>query len=216
MSGRTPPGRRALPRRFFGRESTDVARDLVGCTLWVESEHHLVAGRIVETEAYLGQGQDPASHAHRGPTPRSAVMFGPPAVAYVYLIYGVHHCFNVVTEAAGLGGAVLVRALEPLVGLDRMRARRPRCRGTKDLCAGPGRLCAALGIDLLWNGRPLGSSRQSGANLFSTDRVWIAPGVPIGGIGVTARVGIRHAKDWPLRFCDLGSDSLSRPMPSAG
>lgn len=208
--------RRPLPRAFFSRPTVEVARGLVGCTLWTESGGVRAGGRIVEVEAYLGEGRDPASHAHRGATPRAAVMFGPPAVAYVYFIYGMHHCFNIVTEPSGQGGAVLVRALEPLAGLDVMRARRPACRRDHELCAGPGRLCRALGLDLDWNGRPLGISRKTEANISGPGRVWIAAGRPPARVVATTRVGIRQARDWPLRFCDPASDCLSRPCADHG
>jgi DNA-3-methyladenine glycosylase len=208
--------RRPLPRAFFSRPTVDVARGLVGCTLWAESGGALVAGRIVEVEAYLGEGRDPASHAHRGATPRAAVMFGPPAVAYIYFIYGMHHGFNIVTEPAGHGGAVLVRALEPLAGVDAMRARRPGCRGDEELCAGPGRLCRALGLDLAWNGQPLGISRKTEANNPAVGRVWVAAGHPPAELVATSRVGIRLASDWPMRFCDPASASLSRPCAGRG
>ncbi|MBD3222062.1 DNA-3-methyladenine glycosylase [bacterium] len=211
-----PPSRRPLPRRFYGRATEEVARDLLGCILWTDTGGEIAAGRIVETEAYLGEGEDPASHAHGGPTARAAVMFGPAGVAYVYLIYGMHHCFNVVTGHEGRGGAVLVRALEPLVGLDRMWSRRPRCRRASELCAGPGRLCRALGIDRSWDGLPLNISRKRDANLPAPRRVWIANGPSPGRMVATPRVGIRLAHDWLLRFCDPDSPALSRRLVRGG
>ncbi len=139
-------------------------------------------------------------------------MFGPPGVAYVYFIYGMHHCFNVVTEAAGQGGAVLLRAIEPLVGLDGMRARRPGCPDDHRLCAGPGRLCRALGLDLRWNGLRLQSSRKTEANNPAPGCVWVAAGRPATRAVTAARVGhpSGHATG-PWRFCDPESDALSRP-----
>ena len=193
-----------------------MAHDLVGAILWTEREGVATAGRIIETEAYLGEGEDPASHAHRGPTPRARVMFGPPAVAYVYFIYGMHHCFNVVTGRAGHGGAVLVRALDPLVGVAAMQARRPGCQRERELCAGPGRLCRALGIELAWNGLPLGRRVENLANLCGSARVWIAGGQPPARVVATGRVGIRAARDRPLRFCDPDGDGLTRRIGSRG
>jgi DNA-3-methyladenine glycosylase len=141
-------------------------------------------------------------------------MFGPPGVAYVYLIYGMHHCLNAVTESHGRAGAVLIRALEPLVGLEAMRARRGG--GTPaSLCAGPGRLCRALGIDLAWNGLPLTGRARPDPNKSAPGRVWIATGRPPAHIGVGPRIGIRRAADRPLRFCDPESACLSRP-PGSG
>ena len=207
----TAPPRRPLPRSFFARPTDTVARDLVGCTLWVDGGEGATAGRIVETEAYLDE-RDPASHAGGGRTPRSAIMFGPPAVAYVYLIYGMHHCLNVVTEADGRAGAVLLRALEPLVGVAAMRARRPRSP-ERLLCAGPGRLCRALAIDLTWNGLPLSAAVKNPANNPAPGRVWIAAGQAPGRVTAGPRVGIRQATDLPFRFCDPDSPSLSGPAP---
>ena len=205
------PPRRPLPRRFFARDTVDVARDLLGCTLWAASGATVCAGRIVEVEAYLDE-RDPASHAGRGPTPRSAIMFGPPGVAYVYLIYGRHHCLNAVTEQDGRAGAVLIRALEPLVGRGAMRDRAGRGgRAPTSLCAGPGRLCRALGIDLRWNGLPLTGKARNGPNNSSSGRVWIAAGRPPIRISRGPRIGIRRAADRPLRFCDAESRCLSRP-----
>lgn len=203
--------RRPLPRRFFAADTVAVARALIGATLWVDRDGLVTAGRIVEVEAYLGAGQDPASHAHGGPTPRAAVMFGPAAVAYVYLIYGMHHCFNVVTGPCGEGGAVLIRALEPLVGREHMRARRPRCRRDRELCAGPGRLCTALGLDRRWDGQALGLRRRTIGNPGHVGRVWVSAGAAPDRVVATARIGIREARDWPLRYCDPDSSCLSRP-----
>ena len=144
-----------LPQIFFARNTVTVARELVGCELRVTSgAGTLVSGRIVEVEAYGGE-DDPASHAGRGRTHRSEIMFGPAGLAYVYLIYGMHHCLNFVTEAEGTAGAVLIRAIEPLVGRDVMVARRrldPEKARDENIGSGPGKLCQALAIDLGWNG----------------------------------------------------------------
>jgi len=207
----TPP-RRALPRRFFSRDTVQVARELVGCTLWTESGGRTCAGRIVETEAYLDES-DPASHAARGPTERSAIMFGVPGVAYVYLIYGMHHCLNVVTEADGRAGAVLLRALEPLVGMDAMRSRHDRGPEHR-LCAGPGSLCRALGIDLAWNGLLRTGRLQKGPNNSPLGRVWIAAGRSPRQLIASRRIGIRRAVDRPFRFCDAESRCLSKSPQS--
>lgn len=203
------PPRRPLPRRFFARDTVEVARDLLGCTLWAEGGAGICAGRIVEVEAYLDE-RDPASHAGRGPTRRSAIMFGPPGVAYVYLIYGMHHCLNAVTERDGRAGAVLIRALEPLVGLETMRARAGGRGSATSLCAGPGRLCRALGVDLRWNGLPLHGRMRKEPNNPGSGRVWIAAGRPPARITRGPRIGIRRAVDRPLRFCDAESCCLSR------
>ena len=176
-----------------------AARDLLGCFLVSTVGGQVVGGRIVETEAYLGLS-DPASHAAErvGHTARNAPMFGPPGTAYVYLIYGMHWCFNVVAGGEGDPQAVLVRAVEPLFGVKRMRRRR--CRN-RDLTNGPGRLCQALGIDGALNGH-----RCERAPLFL-----IHDGQPTDGeIAVSGRIGIRKAENWPLRFYLRGHPHVSR------
>ena len=182
-----------LLQSFFARPVCDVARDLVGTVLEVATAAGPACVRLVEVEAYGGI-DDPASHAGRGPTPRSRIMFGPPGHAYVYLVYGMHHCLNFVTGAEGEAGAVLIRAAEPLSGLP----EDPR------LLAGPGRLCLALGIDLAWNGRPLAADLPGPADL----RLW--PGRPPAQVAVSQRIGIRRATDRLWRFTDPDSASLSR------
>jgi len=171
-----------------------LARALIGATLLVDG----VGGRIVETEAYAPD--DPASHTHGGPTERNASMFGPPAHAYVYRSYGLHWCLNLVGGKPGGGEAALIRALEPLHGLDRMRERR----GLDDarlLCAGPGRLTQALGIDLSHNGL------RADAPPFEM----IA--APAGlAVAVGPRIGITKAMDHPWRFGLARSPYLSRPF----
>lgn len=189
-----PRGRRALPRRFYDRGALAVAPDLIGRILIREEGGVRVAGRIVEAEAY--QPDDPASHAFRGPTRRNATMFGPPGYAYVYVSHGIHHCVNLTT---GRGSAVLVRALEPIEGLDEM-ARRRAVTDLRLLCAGPGRLCQALGITLA----------EDGHDLTRKDGLWVAAGDPAGSVRATPRIGISVATDAAWRFVEEGSRYLSR------
>lgn len=193
--------RRALTRAFFDHDTVSVARNLLGTVLTHDSPEGRTAGRIVETEAYLCD--DPACHAARGPTPRNAFMFGPPGRAYIYLIYGMYRCFNVVTAPKGVGEAVLIRALEPLEGLDLM-ARRRGTAEARALCSGPGKLAIALGIGPSLNGSDL----RTGDLRLLTDGSypWDGP----GKITVTTRVGITSGADLPLRFYYGGNPYISR------
>ena len=193
--GRGRPARRSsvgqlLPPAFYDRETERVARDLLGAVLRCESPDGPVSGTIVETEAYLGP-HDPACHAVFGLTPRTQHLFGPPGVSYVYLIYGMHWCFNAVTRETGHGSAVLIRALEPLEGIALMRERRRHPPRVRDLCSGPGKLCQALGITRAHDGVSLSSSPLT-----------ISRGkrVPEEAVVVTPRIGITRAAGWPLRF----------------
>ncbi len=178
-----------LEPSFYRRNTVSVARALLGTLLCCESEDGPAAGIIVETEAYLSRN-DPACHASRGPTRRNAPMFGPPGRAYVYFIYGSHFCFNVVTAAPGVGEAVLIRALEPVEGLELMRRRRRRTRAA-ELTSGPGKLCQALGIDGRFNEHDL-----------RRPPLWIAAGRKIAPAAVVSapRIGISRAVDRELRF----------------
>jgi DNA-3-methyladenine glycosylase len=195
---------RPLPRSFFARPSTVVAPDLLGRVLvrTLPSGVRLVV-RLVEAEAY--QEDDPASHSFRGPTARSRVMFGRPGHLYVYFTYGMHFCMNVVTGGAGEGSAVLLRAAEPLEGLDEMRARRG-VGDPRSLCSGPGRLCQALGVDRADNGADL--VRGSGLRLHEGSPV------AIDRIAVSTRVGIRHAVERPWRFFARDDPFVSRARPA--
>ncbi len=181
---------------FFERGTVEVARALLGCILVREADEGRVAGRIVETEAYLSTG-DAASHSARGRTLRNASMFAAPGTAYVYLIYGVHHCLNVVTAAPGVGEAVLLRALEPLEGVELMAARRGRS-ALAELCSGPGKLAAALDVTRAQDGVRFGASALS-----------ILPGEPVAGVLAGPRVGLSQAKGLPLRFRAKGSPWVS-------
>jgi DNA-3-methyladenine glycosylase len=182
---------RRLGRGDFAAPTLEVARRLLGCTLvHAPAGGPRRAGRIVETEAYVG-ADDQASHARFGPTPRAAVMFGPPGHAYVYLVYGMHHCLNVVTEAAGQPAAVLLRALEPV-------------RNVAGPTDGPGRLCRALGVDRGHDGLDLCAP---GASLFVEERD--AP--PL--VGSSPRIGVAYAGEWaarPWRFFIPGTPHVSR------
>jgi DNA-3-methyladenine glycosylase len=193
-----------LPPSFYARDTTRVARALLGCVLETRVRGVVTAGRIVEVEAYVGP-HDPAAHGYGNRrTERNARLFGPPGTAYVYFIYGMHWCFNAVTERDGYPAAVLVRALEPLEGIEAMRRRR----GTADdrlLCAGPGRLCQALGITGAMNGLPLDGPV---VRVHVPDRRTAGPPV------VTPRIGITRAADWPLRYSLRGSPWTSRPEPA--
>jgi DNA-3-methyladenine glycosylase len=190
----------ALPRDFYARDTELVARDLLGCILECHTEAGVASGRIVETEAYLGE-DDLACHAAAGRTRRTEPLYGPPGTAYVYFIYGVHWCFNAVTREAGFPSAVLIRALEPVSGVDLMYTRRPAARRDHDLTNGPGKLCAALGIDVRHNSLPL--SRPPIA-LREADHV------PDERVLITPRIGIRESADWPLRWIIADSPYVSR------
>ena len=189
-----------LPVSFFDRPAEVVARELLGTTVVSRSDGLRTAGIVVETEAYLGY-DDPASHGYRHRrNERNAALFGPPGSWYVYLSYGMHWCANLVCEAEGRASAVLLRALEPVEGLETMRARRG---GTDDrlLCAGPGRLCQALGI----------TRELDGARMARSLVTVHAPG-PDGAtpdVACTPRIGITKAADWPLRFIVAGSRYVS-------
>lgn len=196
-----------LPRRFYNRDVATVARALLGKVVIRDGPPGLVAGRIVETEAYLAD-DDPASHSHRGPTRRNAAMFGPPGRAYVYAIHA-KWCFNTVTEPAGRGSGVLVRALEPLAGVDLMRQRRGR-DGPRELTRGPARLCQALAIDRQLNQW----------DLTLGEVLWIAGDgqhpPPPAQVAVTPRIGITRAADLPLRFALRDCPFVSgRRIPAA-
>jgi DNA-3-methyladenine glycosylase len=192
-----------LPHAFYDRPSVGVARDLLGKTLWRLTKAGLTAGIIVETEAYDG-ANDPASHAWRGQTQRNAIMFGPPCRAYVYFTYGMHYCINAVTGPEGQASAVLLRAIQPIVGLDIMSERRGTTIPDRDLARGPGRLCQALGITTADNGTDL-----------TGDTLWVSEtaDAPDLLIATTPRIGITRATERPWRFVVCDSRYVSgRPV----
>lgn len=191
---------RVLPRSFYSAKTVDVAKALLGKVL----RHEETSGIIVETEAYLG-GEDLAAHSSRGITDRTRVIFGPPGHAYIYLIYGMYDCLNLVAEPEETPGCVLIRALQPLSGIDVMRARRPGARRTEQLASGPGKLTVAMGITRALNGCDVTRGPI-------TVREAEAP-TPIE-IVTTPRIGIRHCADWPLRFIVGGNPFVSKAMRS--
>jgi len=185
-----------LPRSFYRRASLAVAPELLNKVL----EAGPCRGRIVEVEAYAGS-LDPASHAYRGPTPRTTTMFGPPGHLYVYFTYGMHYCANAVTGEDGDGQAVLLRALAPLAGLAAMRERRPAARRDRDLMSGPARLCQALGID----------RTDDGVDLVRGPVRIVDDGIaPPDDPGISVRVGITRAVDRPWRWFVRGDPNVSR------
>ena len=198
-----------LPRSFFERDTVTVARQLLGKILVHQPppprRGPVCAGRIVEVEAYVQQYQgerDRAAHADRGLTPRTRVIFGPAGHAYVYLVYGLYYCLNFVAEPEGQPGCVLIRALEPLAGIEAMRRRRPGERQVQRLCAGPGNLAKAMGIGQSHYGLDL-TAASSPLTVHECD-------LDNGTIAATGRVGIRHGSDWPLRFYLAENKSVSR------
>jgi DNA-3-methyladenine glycosylase len=186
-----------LSRSFFSRDTVQVAQDLLGCYLSHTTDAGTTVGKIVETEAYLGAA-DPAAHSFRGPTPRTQVMFGQPGTAYVYFIYGMHYCFNVVTGGAGRGEAVLIRALEPTQGLEVMQARR-HMTAVKQLCSGPAKLVQAMGI----------LRSHNGDDVTQGDLVFLSRETD-PAITTTTRVGITQAAERPLRFYISDNEFISR------
>ncbi len=199
---------KALPAEFYDRPVLEVARELIGCTV----VHADTAGVIVETEAY--HESEPACHAFVGLTPRTRTLFGPPGKAYVYRSYGIHALLNAVCEPEGVGAAVLIRALEPTVGIEQMRARRPRgTRGARaglalrdsELCSGPGKLTQALGISLQDNESDL---TRGPVRILQPEGEWADAEVVLD-----TRVGITRAVDLPWRFCVVGNAHVSRPRP---
>ena len=181
---------------FYARSVHDVARDLIGCVV----RNGETAGRIVETESY--HMEEPACHAYVGLTPRTQTLFGPPGRAYVYFSYGIHSLLNAVCEDEGVGAAVLIRALEPVEGVELMRERRG-VDGAQELCSGPGKLTQALGIGLADNG----SSLVDGP-------IEMLPRTREPDIVVGERIGITKAVELPWRFCDASSAHVSRPWPA--
>lgn len=192
---------RRLPRSFFARPGTEVAPELLNKVLVAPD----VRGRIVEVEAYMG-ADDPGSHAHRGPTPRTEVMFGRAGHLYVYFTYGMHWCVNIVCGEVGVASAVLLRAVTPLGGLDVMRARRPKVRRDVDLCSGPAKLAAAFGLDGAHDGI---DGVRNGAGVRIIDDGTPPPERPANGV----RVGLTHGADIPWRWAVPGVADVSRPRP---
>ena len=192
-----------IQRSFYAQPTIQVARQLLGKYLVRRHPDGITVGKIVETEAYVGP-HDLACHASKGRTPRTEVMFGAPGHAYVYFIYGVYYCLNIVTEEVGHASAVLIRALEPVEGLELMQNRR----GTEkihSLASGPGKLCLAMSIDKTLNGADM----SRGNVLYVEDRSEPAP-----KIAATPRIGVDYAGKWkdkPWRFLVRGSEFVSKP-----
>ena len=189
-----------LGQDFFARSVHEVARELIGCTLL----HGGCGGVIVETESY--ERDDPACHAYVGRTARNEVLFGPPGHAYVYLSYGIHSLLNAVAEPDGEAAAVLIRALEPTIGVEQMRRRRGRER-IEDLCSGPGKLTEAIGVGLADNGARLDAPPFA---VVDREDEWVDVQVAVG-----PRIGITKAVENPWRFCAAGNRCVSRPGPAA-
>jgi len=188
-----------LGQSFYNRPTLEVARELLGCELWVHERKSVCVGRLVEVEAYVGE-EDPACHAHRGPTPRNRVMYGPPGMAYVYFTYGHHWMLNFVTEKDGFPAAVLIRGIEPLEGVSLMRRRR-QVQREHDLTSGPGKLTAALGITGGDNGESLRGPRfwVTRSRTVSDERVMSS-----------GRVGVNEGHERPWRFFYESSPWVSK------
>ena len=191
-------------RQFYSQSSTIVAPKLLGAYL-----HHIVdgielTGKIVETEAYASY--DEASHAFRGKTPRNAVMFGDGGFSYIYFTYGMHHCFNITTNEVGLAEAVLIRAVEPISGIEKMRLLRQKATIDRDLTNGPGKLCQAFAL----------TRKENGIDLIESDQLFVTQSAPIRAnlIGISSRIGINVAQEYPWRFFIKDNEYVSRAKPS--
>ncbi len=187
-------------RDFYARSTVEVAHDLLGTVLLHETNHGPLAGRIVETEAYLGSG-DLAAHSAAGVTPRTRVIFGPPGHAYVYRSYGIHNCLNVVAEPEGEAGCVLIRAIEPLVGTERMAILRPKAKTVRDIASGPGKLTQAMAIGLELNATDL----LDGPLTVRLPQTLVKP-----AIVTSRRIGITRSADLELRFLVSNNQFVSR------
>lgn len=201
-----PPGAlEPVPDGFYLRPLLEVTRDLLGRLLVHRAPEGSSAVRLVEVEAYDGAGLDPASHAHRGPTPRNAVMFGPPGHLYLYFTYGMHWCANLVCGAPGQAGAVLLRAGEVVAGAEVARARRPAARSDRDLARGPARLAAALGL----------SRAENGADVCGPSSMHVLDGAHVDPALIRSgpRVGLARAADRPWRFWLAGDPTVSVYRP---
>jgi DNA-3-methyladenine glycosylase len=210
MSFMIRPSSRRLSKSFFRRSSVALARELIGCYFVRELKNgNRLVVRIVETEAYLGDGTDPASHAHNGETPRNRVMFGPPGHLYVYRSYGIHYCANIVCGEKP-PAAVLLRAAEPVAGVDVMRKNRGLGReaSAAGILRGPGNFCKALGITLAHNGESL----LSGAVSLHAPRKSDTP----FKVGVSSRIGISKAVDHPYRFFVIDNPHVSGTNQRSG
>jgi DNA-3-methyladenine glycosylase len=192
---------RRLSRSFYERPTTEVARDLLGKLIVHKVSGCTLAGKIVEVEAYLGLS-DQAAHAARGVTKRTKVLFGPPGHAYVYFIYGMYECLNLVCEPDGVAGGVLIRAIEPLAGIEEMQRRRPAARRLRDLASGPGKLTIATGITREHDGRDM-----TRGDLQVRELAGASP----PEIVTTTRIGIAVSQDLPLRFYIKDNEFVSGP-----
>lgn len=191
---------KVLPASFYDRDTERVSRELLGCVLECTTPEGKASGMIVETEAYVGE-HDPACHAAAGRTRRTDPLYGRPGIAYVYFIYGMYWCVNAVTRAEGLPSAVLIRALEPVRGIELMRERRGAARSDRELTNGPGKLCIALGIGREHNG----ASLQRGPLVIREGE-----SVADRDVVVASRIGIKKAADWPLRWYIRNNEFVSR------
>lgn len=187
-------------RKFYEVPALELARNLLGHVLVSRIDGMLTSGLIVETEAYLASN-DPASHAARGKTPRTEIQWGPPGFTYVYLIYGMYHCMNIVSELEGTAGCVLLRGLEPIHGIDTMQQRRPRAKSETQLCNGPGKLTAALGVRQQHNGVDLTQNILAIHNYANNRKLDTAR---------SSRIGLTEGIDLPYRFYVKDNPFVSR------
>jgi len=195
-----------LSRRFYSRKTVIVAQELLGKTLVHKTDEGIISGKIVETEAYLGQ-EDAGSHAYRGITRRNRIMFGPAGKAYIYFVYGNHYCFNVVTENDGVGGAVLIRALEPRKGIQLIKKNRGIDGPLAYLTNGPGKLSEALGITGSMNGADLTGNKLFIVSQNSSRK----KGKSSGDFSIitTGRIGIKEGRNLPYRYYIEGNKFVS-------